>query len=157
MRAAWLTLVPALVILCLAAAPNPENVRGHDDHPSPKLVGSWEVTVALHIPDIPPFEIPSLVSHMPGGVTLISDASQLRPPPDGAPTTPFHGAWVRDGGQQFRFKAEFYQFVEAVLLKVTLREVVTMHGPDQYTGEGTIEVDGSSYGVTTVATRIKAG
>ena len=160
-RAAGLALIPVLAVLCLAAAAKPESGPRHDDDNPPTLVGSWVVKPTLHIPGVPPFEIPaSLVSHAAGGVTIISDPGQLAPPPAGAPTTPFHGAWTRKGGRHFAFRAELRQFVEGALLEGRLKEAVQMTGRDAYEGEGTIEIvhpDGTkeAYGVTTVATRIK--
>ena len=160
---AWLGLIPALAILCLAAVSRTESSPGYVESNAPQLDGSWEVTVTLHFADGSEFQIPveALVSHAGGGVTIISDPSQLAPPPLGAPTTPFHGAWAKRG-DQFAFTAKFFQYdaIAGGWAKSTLNEKVTMTGHDSYEGEGTIEgvlPDGTpfGYGVTTVATRIK--
>ena len=162
-RAAWLGLIPALLILCLAVASKTESSPGYVDNTAPQLEGSWLVTVTLDIPGVPP--IPALVSYTAGGVVMVSDPSVY---PTYPMTTAYHGTWARKGGRDFvfTFMGFVYDNVDDGapdgLWKLTNTESVTLEpGGDEYNGKGTLvqhAPDGSeiSYDATTHGTRIKA-
>jgi len=162
-RAAWLGLIPALLILCLAVVSKTESSSGYVESNAAQLEGSWLVTVTLDIPGVPPFE--ALASYTAGGVLIVSDSSAF---PTYPMTTAYHGTWARKGGRDFvfTFMGFVYDNVDDGapdgLWKLINTESVTLEpGGDAYNGKGTLvqhAPDGSeiSYHLTTHGTRIKA-
>ena len=161
-RAAWLTAIPALIILCLAAVPQPQSSPGYIDNNAPQLEGSWLVTVTLGPGGGSPFESP--VSFTADGVMIGSQPSY----PDYL-FTPWHGAWAKKGHRQFAYTAIAFYWDNTIeglgLWKVILKETLTIErGGDAYNStSSTVEgfgPDGAHWGPsegdTTHAIRIKA-
>ncbi len=168
-RAAWLALIPALAILCLAVMPQAQSSQANINNTPlwpvwARLQGSWLVTVTLGIPDgPPPFE--ALQTYTASGEVIGS-----QPAIPGVLFTPSHGAWTREGPREFVFTAIWFctdcTVEPAALWKVILRETVVIEpdgdtynstsstqewfGPDGY-HEGPIERGDATHGV-----RIKA-
>ena len=163
MRAAWLTAIPTLIILCLAAVPGQQAGPGYIDNNAPQLEGSWLVTVTLDLENgPPPFEV--LQSYCAGGVVIGSDPSVFPALPM---TTAFHGTWTHQRGRVFAFTAMEFQYDDTmdppVLWKGVVKETVTLEpGGDAYNSKGTVEwyyPDGTFGGAvedTTHGIRIKA-
>jgi len=160
-KTAWLTAIPALIVLCLAAVPRPQSSPGFVDNHAPLLEGSWLVTVTLDLENgPPPFE--TLVSYTADGVALCSDPSVY---PLFPMQTAYHGAWAKRRGREFAFTMIGFQYDEAIsgLWKAIIKEDLTMESRgDAYHGKGTVEwydPNGDSGGVvetTTHAVRIRA-
>jgi len=132
-NAAYLTAIPALIILCLAAAPGPQSSSEHLGNKAPQLEGAWLVSVDF--PDGSTFE--STVSYAAGGALIGSDPSVF---PRYPMTTPFHGTWAKKGHRQFVFTALCFQYDSQIgLYKYVIKETVTI-GPsgNDYNGEGTV-------------------
>ena len=135
---AYLTAIPALIILCLAAAPGPQSSSEHLGNKAPQLEGAWLVSVDF--PDGSTFE--STVSYAAGGAMIGSDPSVF---PHYPMTTPFHGTWAKKGHRQFVFTAVSFQYDNVAddypdgLYKYVIKETVTI-GPsgNDYNGEGTV-------------------
>jgi hypothetical protein len=166
-KTAWLALIPAVVILCLAVMPQAQSSQANINMMMCKwayLQGSWLVTVTLGIPDgPPPFE--TLQTYTSSGEVIGS-----QPSTPGWLWTPWQGTWTRKGPRQFVFTAIAFcndSTVEpAALWKIILRETVVIEpdgntynstsstqewfGPDGY-HEGPIERGDMTHGV-----RIKA-
>jgi len=166
-RTAWLALIPAVVILCLAVMPQAQSSQANINNTPlwpvwARLQGSWLVTVTLGIPDgPPPFEV--LQTYTSSGEVIGSQPSL-----PGVLFTPSHGAWTRKGPREFVFTAIwFLSTVEpAALYKVILRETVVIEpdgdtynskssvqevfGPDGY-HEPPVDIGDKTHGV-----RIKA-
>lgn len=139
MRAACLGLIPAMIILCLAAGSNPELSASNDQSNAPKLVGSWLVTVTAE--GYGTFQ--ALESYNVGGTMIGSDPS---PYPLYPMTTPLHGAWARKGPQEFVLKTMNFQYDNADdgypdgLQKNIIKQNLTVDvGGDTYNGQGTAE------------------
>ena len=133
-RTAWLALIPAVAILCLAMIPLAQSGEANFDSSEARLQGSWLVTVTLGIPDgPPPFEV--LQTYTSGGEVIGSQACS-----PGWLWTPWHGAWTKTGRREFVLTSIAFVYdstVEpAALYKVILRETVV------------IEPDGDTYNST---------
>jgi hypothetical protein len=151
----WLTAIPALIILCLAAVPGPQSSSGDNRNNEPQLEGSWLVTVAN---ETGLFE--SLVSYAAGGACIGSDSSAF---PLYPMTTAFHGTWAKKGGREFVFTAVLFQY-DNELWKMVVKEtsVIEPGGDAYHSTSSTVELFGPNgeyvgpFPTTTHAVRIKA-
>jgi hypothetical protein len=164
-KAAWLALIFALAILCLAAIPQALSNQANMASSEARLEGSWLATVTLGIPDgPPPFEV--LQSYAGGGVVVGSDPSTF---PVYHKITAFHGTWTQTGRREFAFTAIEFQYDDVEdgdpdgLYKIVVKETLTIEPEgDTYHGEGTVAMygpDGKLLRVlpdTTHGVRIKA-
>lgn len=155
-RAAWLSLIPMVAILCLAAIPLARSGETDVGSSEARLEGSWLVTVT--IPDgPPPFE--GLMSYTADGVVIGSQPSS----PD-LLFTPWHGTWTKTGRREFVFTAVCYYWDRTTsgVWKVVNKETVTIEPDgDAYNGQGSCTEYGPNGAVlastaTTHAVRIKA-
>lgn len=165
MRAAGLGLIPALVILCLAASSKPEGGLGHDEHNAPRLEGSWLVTVTVE--GLGTWQ--ALESYDAGGAMTASDPGAW---PWYPMTGEMHGTWAKKGPRQFVFNMMNFQYdnnpgdgLPDGLMKNIVKSTLTIdNSGTKYAGNGTVwwydstgaVIPPSPIAFTTVATRIPA-
>ena len=161
-RTAWLALIPALVILCLAVMPQAQSSQANINNTPlwpvwARLEGSWEVTATQE--GAPPFEV--LASYTAGGVALSGDPTWFPL----CMNTVYCGAWARKGPREFvsTWRGFAYDPAIAGLWKILIKETLRIEPDgDTYNGVGTVELyapDGTVLGPfpdTTHAVRIKA-
>ncbi|HSE97160.1 MAG TPA: hypothetical protein VLD57_02745, partial [Blastocatellia bacterium] len=103
------------------------------------IEGSWDVTVNLHDPNLPPsFE--ALETYDRGGGFITSNNMPFL-------TRVGQGAWDKIGPHQYFVKIRFYKFDPSGLPSgtITVTHTITLNGKDEYTGVGTAvlcELDG---------------
>ena len=141
-RAPWLALIPVLMILCLAAAPQSQSKPGYIHNNAPQLEGSWVVTVSF--PDGTSLPVKPLVTFSAGGTMMGSDPS---PFPTYFKNTPQHGTWARKGPREFVFTAIGYQYGDVDdgdpdgLYTIVVKETVAIErGGESYNGTGTVQM-----------------
>lgn len=132
-RTVWLTLIFALVILCLVAMPPALSGQGTMTSSEARLQGSWLATVTLGIPNgPPPFEV--LQTYTDGGQVIGSQTSS-----PGWLWTPWHGSWTKTGRREFVATSIAFTYSTTdpkEVYKVILRETLV------------IEPDGDTYNTT---------
>jgi len=161
-RTAWLALIPAVAILCLAAMPLAQSGEANFESSEARLEGSWLATVTM--PDGTTFESP--LSFCAGGAMIVSDPSVF---PLFPMTTAYHGTWTKTGRREFVFTVVGFQYDDVEdafpngLYKIIIKETDTIEPDgDTYNGSGTVEfysLDGTMVGTMTTPThavRIKA-
>jgi len=133
-RAAWLALIPAVVILCLAVMPQAQSSQANINNTPlwpvwARLEGSWLATVTFGEGGT----LESPVSFTPGGVMIGSQPSS----PD-ILFTAWHGAWTRKGPRDFAHTAIafYYDTPNSEVWKIILKETLR------------IEPDGDTYNST---------
>jgi hypothetical protein len=159
-EAAWLALIPALGLLCLAVIPPALSGEVAVGSGEVRVEGSWLATVAL--PDGTAFE--SLMSFCDGGAMIASDPSVFP-----RMATAYHGTWTKTGRREFvlTMVGFIYDNVEDQypngMTKIIIKETDTIEPDgDTYNGNGTVEIHGldgtllATFPTPTHATRIKA-
>jgi len=157
-RAAWLALIPAAAILCLAAMPLAQSGEANTGSNEARLEGSWRVTATFD-DGTPPLESP--VSFTADGVMIGSQASSV----DNL-FTPWHGAWTKTGRREFVFTAIclYWDNTLSQVWKCILKETVMIEPDgDTYNGQASGaeydpngELRWGTFTATTHGVRIKA-
>jgi hypothetical protein len=122
----------------------------------PKIEGTWDVTVNLSDPNLPPSFSALETYNRDGGFVTSNNMPFL--------TRVGQGAWEKNGRQYF-VKIKFFKFDPSGLPAGTISIIhtITLDSKDQYSGTGTAvfcELDGvtcQSVGFTTVGNRLNAG
>ncbi len=102
-RATWLAAIPALVILCLAAANPPDSDTEHMDRDATGIEGTWRVELSPEgpvPPNFPPLPWHGLKTFNRGGTMM--ESNEL-PGNRNA-----HGVWQKIGPRLFALTFEFF-------------------------------------------------
>lgn len=133
-RATWLAAIPALVILCLAAANRPDSDPEHMDRDATGIEGTWRVELEAP-PAFPPGDFPPLPwrgtkTFIRGGVML--EKNEI------PGNKPGFGVWKKIGPRKFTFTFEFFWEDPSAttpakrFVRTKVRETVELTGPNSY-------------------------
>jgi hypothetical protein len=108
------------------------------------IEGTWEVTVSLHDPTLPPF-FEALETYSRGGGIITSNNMPFL-------TRMGQGTWEKIGNH-YSVKIKFFKFDQNGLPtgSITVTHTVRLNNDDEYSGTGTAvfhELDGSSFSVS---------
>jgi len=137
-RTAWLALIPAVAILCLATMPLAQSGEANIESSEARLEGSWLVTATQE--GMPPFEV--LASYTADGVAISGDPSWFPL----SMNTVYCGAWTKTGRREFAFTMRGFAYDPAIagLWKILIKETLT------------IEPDGDTYNSTSSTVEMSA-
>ena len=130
----------ALVITALLLSPVEAMAANGNSH---QIEGTWEVTVNLTDPNLPPF-FEALETYTRGGGMITSNNMPFL-------TRAGQGAWEK-AGNNYNVRIKFFKFGADGLPSgtITVTHTITLNGDDEYSGRGTAvfrELDGSSFSV----------